>query len=76
MPDIFTTIRSMSLGVRRWRNIVGNSTKTPRRYEPLRPYHLTLYHHGDTTVVRRVDARSPNELAISILTMDEQLTGW
>jgi len=37
---------------------------------------LTLYDRGDPTVVRRVDARPPNELAISVMTVDEQLTGW
>ncbi|MFI5387940.1 MAG: type II toxin-antitoxin system VapC family toxin [Fimbriimonadales bacterium] len=37
---------------------------------------LTLYYRGDPTVVRRVDARPPTELAISIMTIDEQLTGW
>jgi hypothetical protein len=38
--------------------------------------HLTLYYHGDPIAVRSVDARSPTELAISVLTVDEQLTGW
>jgi tRNA(fMet)-specific endonuclease VapC len=38
--------------------------------------HLTLYYHGDPIVVQRVDARPPTELAITILTVDEQLTGW
>jgi tRNA(fMet)-specific endonuclease VapC len=38
--------------------------------------HLTLYYHGDPIVVQRVDARPPTELAISVLTVDEQLTGW
>jgi tRNA(fMet)-specific endonuclease VapC len=38
--------------------------------------HLTLYYHGDPVVVQRVDARPAAELAISILTVDEQLTGW
>jgi tRNA(fMet)-specific endonuclease VapC len=37
---------------------------------------LTLYYHGDPIVVRRVDARAPSELAISVMTVDEQLTGW
>jgi tRNA(fMet)-specific endonuclease VapC len=37
---------------------------------------LTLYYRGDPIVVRRVDARSPAELAISVLTVDEQLSGW
>jgi tRNA(fMet)-specific endonuclease VapC len=38
--------------------------------------HLTLYYRGDPIVVQRVDSRPPTELAISILTVDEQLTGW
>jgi hypothetical protein len=37
---------------------------------------LTLYYHGDPIVVRRVDARPHSELAISVMTVDEQLTGW
>jgi tRNA(fMet)-specific endonuclease VapC len=37
---------------------------------------LTLYYRGDPIVVRTVDARPPAELAISVLTVDEQLTGW
>ncbi len=37
---------------------------------------LSLYYHGDPIVVQRVDARPPAELAITILTVDEQLTGW
>jgi tRNA(fMet)-specific endonuclease VapC len=37
---------------------------------------LTLYYRGDSNVVRNVDAHSPTELAISVLTVDEQLTGW
>ena len=37
---------------------------------------LSLYYRGDPFVVQRVDARSPAELAITVLTVDEQLTGW
>jgi tRNA(fMet)-specific endonuclease VapC len=37
---------------------------------------LTLYYRGDPTVVRTVHERPPDELTISILTVDEQLTGW
>ena len=37
---------------------------------------LTLYYRGDPVVVQRVHAQSPAELAISVLTVDEQLTGW
>jgi len=38
--------------------------------------HLTLYYRGDSIVVRRVDARPSTDLAISVMTVDEQLTGW
>jgi tRNA(fMet)-specific endonuclease VapC len=38
--------------------------------------HLTLHYRGDPIVVRRGDARPPTELAITVLTVDEQLTGW
>jgi tRNA(fMet)-specific endonuclease VapC len=37
---------------------------------------LSLYYRGEPTVVQRVDARATAELAISVLTVDEQLTGW
>jgi tRNA(fMet)-specific endonuclease VapC len=37
---------------------------------------LTLYYRGDPIVVRRVDARPATELAISVITVEEQLTGW
>jgi tRNA(fMet)-specific endonuclease VapC len=37
---------------------------------------LSLYYHGEPTVVQRVDAGPATELAISIMTVDEQLTGW
>jgi len=37
---------------------------------------LTLYYRGDPTVVQRVNAHPPNDLAISVMTVDEQLTGW
>ena len=37
---------------------------------------LSLFYRGDPTVVRRVDARQSAELAISVMTVDEQLTGW
>ena len=37
---------------------------------------LTLYYRGDPIVVRSVDARPATDLAISALTVDEQLTGW
>jgi hypothetical protein len=36
--------------------------------------HLTIYYHGDPIVVQRVDSRAPTELAISVLTVYEQLT--
>jgi tRNA(fMet)-specific endonuclease VapC len=38
--------------------------------------HLTLYYCGDPIVVRRVDARPSADLAISIITVDEQITAW
>ena len=37
---------------------------------------LTLYDRGDPIVVRSVDARPATDLAISALTVDEQLAGW
>jgi tRNA(fMet)-specific endonuclease VapC len=38
--------------------------------------HLTLYYSGHPIVVQRIDSRLPTELAISVMTVDEQLTGW
>jgi len=38
--------------------------------------HLTLYYRGDPVVVRRIDAQPSTALAISVMTVDEQLTGW
>ncbi len=38
--------------------------------------HLTLYYHGDPIVVRRVNAEPSTQLAISVITVDEQLAGW
>jgi len=38
--------------------------------------HLTLYYRGDPVVVRRIDAHPTTALAISVMTVDEQLTGW
>lgn len=37
---------------------------------------LTLYYRGDRNVVRSVGARAASELAISVISVDEQLTGW
>src|SRR5947209_373873 len=37
---------------------------------------LTLYYRGDPIVVRSIDARPPTALAITVMTVDEQLTGW
>ncbi len=37
---------------------------------------LTLYYRGDQAVIERVDARPNTELTISVITVDEQLTGW
>ncbi len=36
---------------------------------------LTLYYRGDPFVVHGIDARPPADLAISVMTVDEQLTG-
>jgi tRNA(fMet)-specific endonuclease VapC len=38
--------------------------------------HLTLYYRGDPVVVQSVDARPFTDLAISVITVDEQITGW
>jgi tRNA(fMet)-specific endonuclease VapC len=38
--------------------------------------HLTLYYHGDPIVVQSVDGRPSTDLAISVMTVDEQITGW
>jgi tRNA(fMet)-specific endonuclease VapC len=37
---------------------------------------LTLYYHGDPVVLRNVDAHISTDLAITVITVDEQLTGW
>jgi tRNA(fMet)-specific endonuclease VapC len=37
---------------------------------------LRLYYHGDPIVVRSIDAQPATALAISVMTVDEQLTGW
>jgi tRNA(fMet)-specific endonuclease VapC len=37
---------------------------------------LTLYYHGDAEVVRRIDDHPPSELAITVVTVDKQLSGW
>ena len=37
---------------------------------------LTLFQHGDPAVVRRVGARPPAELAVTIISVEEELTGW
>lgn len=37
---------------------------------------LTLYYRGDPIVARNIKARAPMDLAISVITVDEQLTGW
>lgn len=37
---------------------------------------LTLYYRGDPVVVRRVDDQPTAALAISVMTVDEQLSGW
>ncbi len=37
---------------------------------------LTLFLHGETTVCHRVASVSPDELAVTIITVEEVLTGW
>jgi tRNA(fMet)-specific endonuclease VapC len=37
---------------------------------------LSLYYHGDPAVIRAIDSRPPDALAITVVTVDEQLTGW
>ncbi|TMQ33360.1 MAG: type II toxin-antitoxin system VapC family toxin [Planctomycetota bacterium] len=37
---------------------------------------LSLYQHGHPVVCQRVQAHAANELAITIITVEEQLTGW
>ena len=36
---------------------------------------LTLFQHGDPVVVRQA-ARPPEELAVTVITVEEELTGW
>ncbi len=38
--------------------------------------HPTLCYRGDAVVVRGVDARPSSDLVISVITGDEQITGW
>jgi hypothetical protein len=38
--------------------------------------HVTRYYRGDPIVVRRVDSVPASDFAISVSTVDEQLTGW
>jgi tRNA(fMet)-specific endonuclease VapC len=37
---------------------------------------LSLYYEGKSVVRGHIDAHPTNELAITVLTVDEQLTGW
>jgi tRNA(fMet)-specific endonuclease VapC len=37
---------------------------------------LSLYYDGDPLVCQRVSAKPANELAITVMPVDEQLTGW
>ena len=37
---------------------------------------VSLYWEGVEPVHSRIDARSPSELAITVMTVEEQLTGW
>ena len=38
--------------------------------------HFTLYRYEHETVTRRVEAVPADQLAITIVTIEEQLTGW
>jgi tRNA(fMet)-specific endonuclease VapC len=38
--------------------------------------HFTLYRYGHEAVMRRVEAIRADQLAITIITIEEQLTGW
>ena len=38
--------------------------------------HFTLYRYGHEAVTQRVEAVPAQELAITIITIEEQLTGW
>src|SRR5688572_4130904 len=37
---------------------------------------LTLYRHGDPAVCRHVNTHLPDELATTVITVEEQLSGW
>ena len=37
---------------------------------------VSLYQLGHPTVVQRVQAHPPNQLVVSVITVEEQLTGW
>jgi tRNA(fMet)-specific endonuclease VapC len=37
---------------------------------------LTLFEEGQPIVLQRVQAHSPSELAITVLSVEEQLSGW
>jgi tRNA(fMet)-specific endonuclease VapC len=38
--------------------------------------HLTLYRHGQPSVVRRVESVPADQLAITLIPVEEQLAGW
>jgi tRNA(fMet)-specific endonuclease VapC len=38
--------------------------------------HLSLYRRGQAAVVRRVEAIPADQLAITVITIEEQLSGW
>jgi tRNA(fMet)-specific endonuclease VapC len=64
--------------VSRWRTIGGNSTRTRTPYEsfPARHGHFDSLLSRQRIVVQRIDGRQSSELAISVMTVDEQLSGW
>ena len=37
---------------------------------------MTLYQHGHPVVVQHVLAHNPDELALAVISVEEELTGW
>jgi tRNA(fMet)-specific endonuclease VapC len=58
---------------------VRRSRTTRTDYEPLRPRHrhlLSLYHRGYPKLDARIDAHPLGEMAITVVTVEEELAGW
>ena len=78
-PATCVTIPFMTPGGKQWRITAERWTKAPDAPMSLFVLDtdiLSLYFHGDPIVVQHVEAHVPAELAISIMTVDEQITGW